>query len=130
MVPVLQMIKLGPREMRSLLTQLVVVELGFAPRPSGSREQLHVAVSPAQEQRLRKAQGGQGWLSAEQRGREVGRRVGTELSVSPWVVRPSSCRRVSGRAVVEVCFSPAPAWCWDRELNLSEPVSSPEMACP
>lgn len=38
MVPVLQMIKLGPREMRSLLTQLVVVELGFAPRPSGSRE--------------------------------------------------------------------------------------------
>lgn len=40
------------------------------------------------------------------------------------------CLSLGGSASVEVCFSPAPVRCWDHELNLSEPVCSPEMACP
>lgn len=56
------MSKLRPREERSLLTQLVIMEPGFDPRLSGSRVSLHVAGEQsfgAAKQNVRKAQSGQ-----------------------------------------------------------------------
>ena len=78
-------------------------------------------MSRAQEQRLREDQGGQGcargWCLWE-----CGR------------VGAGECLSLGGSAApctpVEVCLSPAPVRCRDHELNLSEPVCSPEMACP
>lgn len=61
-VPILQMSKLRPREERSLLTQVVMVEPGFGLRLCGSRVSLHVAGEQgfrAAKRNVRKAASGQ-----------------------------------------------------------------------